>query len=244
MKILSFIQKGTAHPNFCEDFLLTFELSENFGLFAVFDGCSSGQDSHFVSSLFGKIFKKIAQKKSFELFRNYDTELSIAVLSEQILSEFWSEIKSQKGQLLLETEELLSTFLLAIYDKKSQKLILNIAGDGCFCVNGEITFLNQNNRPNYPAFHLSKPFEEWFEKEILRVKKFNVSDFAITSDGIESFVKNDDLSEPISENPSRLFLTQTEFLNRPNPLLWQFRQLEKEDILPFDDLSIIRVINP
>lgn len=244
MKIWSFIKKGTAHPNFCEDFLLASELSDNLGLFAVFDGCSSGKDAHFSSALFGKVFKKMAQKKSFELLRNRDSEISIKVLDQQILFEFWQELKFQKGQLLLETEELLSTFLLAIYNKKSKELTLNIAGDGCFCINGEITFLNQNNHPNYPAFHLSKSFEDWFKKEVLTVEKSNISDFSIATDGIESFAKNEDLSESISENPPTLFLTQSEFLNRPNPLLWQFRQLEKESILPFDDLSIIRVINP
>ena len=189
MKTLSFIKKGTAHPNFCEDFLLTFELSDDLGLFAVFDGCSSGQDAHFSSALFGKIFKKTAQKTSFELLRNRILSLSVKVISQQILSEFWMELKFQKGRLLLETEELLSTFLLAIYDKKSRKLILNIAGDGCFCVNEKVTFLNQNNHPNYPAFHLSKPFEDWFENEVLTIKESNVADFAITTDGIESFSK-------------------------------------------------------
>lgn len=243
MKIHSFIKKGTAHPNFCEDFLVTFEISNKYSLFAVMDGCSSGKESHFASAIFGKIFKKIAQKKSFELLRKKYFRITIDDFSKQIIQEFWEELAFQKAKLSLDIEELLSTFLLTIYDKKSKELILTIAGDGCFSTNDEISIIDQNNHPNYPIFHISKSFEEWFENEVLIIKKSNISDFSISTDGIESFVKNENLSSIISENPPFLFFIQKEILVRPNPLLWQFRQLEKKNILPFDDLSIIRVIN-
>ncbi|MCR9286011.1 MAG: protein phosphatase 2C domain-containing protein [Bacteroidetes bacterium] len=244
MKIHSFIKKGTAHPNFCEDFLLTFEITSKYSLFAVMDGCSSGKESHFASAFFGKIFKKIALKKSFELLRKKDIDIQINDLSTQIIKEFWEELVFQKGQLLLNKDELLSTFLVSIYDRKNQNLVLNIAGDGCFSVNQEIIFSDQKNHPNYPIFHVSKPFDEWFKNEVVVIEKTKISDFSIATDGIESFIKGEDLTQSIFENPPFLFLSQTEFLTHPNPLLWQFRQLDKKDILPFDDLSIIRIVNP
>jgi hypothetical protein len=89
MKIHSFIKKGTAHPNFYEDFLLTFEITSKYSLFAVMEGCSSGKESHFASAFFGKIFKKIALKKSFEFLRKKDIDIQINDLSIQILKEFW-----------------------------------------------------------------------------------------------------------------------------------------------------------
>lgn len=244
MKIHSFIKKGTVHPNYCEDYLFSFEISQTYSLFTVMDGCSSGIDAHFASALFGKIFKKIAYKKSFELLRLKEINVQTFTLSKQIIQEFWSSLVFQKGYLALELEELLSTFILGIYNRETMELVLNIAGDGSYSLNGQVHSIEQNNHPNYPAFHLSKPFEHWFENEISTIQESNISDFSISTDGIDSFVKNGDLSKTIHENPPFLFMTQTEFLERPNPLLWQFRQLEKEDVLPFDDFSIIRVINP
>ena len=141
-------------------------------------------------------------------------------------------------------EELLSTFLLAIYNQATRDLLLKIAGDGCFAINGQITCIDQNNVPNYPAYHLNKTFSIWLEKEVSTVHESNVQDFSIATDGVESFVQDGDFLKQLGEKPIPFFLTQKDFLNREMPLLWRLRQLQKEKIRPLDDVAIIRVINP
>ena len=58
MNAYSVIRKGEDHPVFCEDFM-SINNSGRYFIGVVFDGCSSGSDSHFASSLFGKIFNQI-----------------------------------------------------------------------------------------------------------------------------------------------------------------------------------------
>ena len=58
MIVQTIIRKGFDHVVFCEDFLST-EDSGRYFIGAVFDGCSGGDDSHFASSLFGKMFRQI-----------------------------------------------------------------------------------------------------------------------------------------------------------------------------------------
>ena len=45
------------HHNFCEDSSLVFQ-DDNFIHIAVFDGCSTGIDSHFASFFFSRMLRK------------------------------------------------------------------------------------------------------------------------------------------------------------------------------------------
>jgi len=58
MQIYSVLKLGQFHPIFCEDFTFHSQLNEDWVMIAVMDGCSSGINSHFTSTLFGKILKK------------------------------------------------------------------------------------------------------------------------------------------------------------------------------------------
>jgi hypothetical protein len=60
MKIYPLLRKGEMHPVFCEDFLVNLDIDHYFYMGAVLDGCSPATDSHFASTLLGKILKKIA----------------------------------------------------------------------------------------------------------------------------------------------------------------------------------------
>ena len=70
MRIHTLLKRGFSHKDFCEDFLLCKALDEKYLLAGVFDGCSSGVDSHFASALFAKIVKNVAT----ELYSKAQTE--------------------------------------------------------------------------------------------------------------------------------------------------------------------------
>ena len=62
MKFYELSHIGEFHVNHNEDFLVLEEAGSTRKLIAVMDGCSSGTDSYFASTLIGKLLRKIAKK--------------------------------------------------------------------------------------------------------------------------------------------------------------------------------------
>ena len=58
MKIYTHLSSGKYHPVYGEDFLYYQLLRKKFLVGAVMDGCSSGKESYFASSLYGKSLRK------------------------------------------------------------------------------------------------------------------------------------------------------------------------------------------
>lgn len=63
MKTYSALQIGDYHLNNCEDYLFIGDIGNDKILCAVMDGCTMGTDSYFVSTLTGKLLRKIAKEK-------------------------------------------------------------------------------------------------------------------------------------------------------------------------------------
>ena len=161
MQVYTVIRKGEFHPVFCEDFLITEEIGSKFFLAAVMDGCSSGKDSHFASALFGKILHKIAKTLHFQETKL--EEQSVEYLMKKILRSFMDELKLARNYLMMDMLETLATLIILLYD--NQKAYIVVLGDGFVALDGQIHEIDQDNRPDYPAYHLKEDFEIWYESQ-------------------------------------------------------------------------------
>lgn len=244
MQIHTYSQIGTFHTNHNEDCLVTAEIAENQLLIAVMDGCSMGTESHFASTLIGKILRKIAKEMYYLSFRNNEFK-SLKVMLKHVIKSLFQQLIQFKNDLALERYELLSTLILGIIDTKSKSAELITIGDGIVIHNGQITEYEQDNQPDYLGYHLDKPFEEWFsiQNQFLSLK--NLYDLSISTDGIFTFRKFDNQLYPLILEADIIhqLCIQQENINRP--FLLKNRVIDIEKIFglkPTDDLTIVRLV--
>lgn len=131
----------------------------------VFDGCSSGLDTHFASTFFKHVFSSIDVKDLFHSFHYVNRELLYL-----------------KQNLNLSICNFESTIIIFKYYKIEKKLCLRIFGDGVFWINGVQTIVDQNDEPDYFVHHCEMliPF-----LDKTPIQEFeNVNKFIICSDGI------------------------------------------------------------
>ena len=245
MKLHTLLKRGDAHKDFCEDFLFTYNLNEKYFIAGVFDGCSSGENSQFASNLFAKIFKSECFKIKIRDYR-----LDIKELMKDLLKNFIIQLDSIKKKLNLETKELLSTIILMIFDKKKNEIFTMTIGDGVISCNGELEIFDQNNTPNYLAYHLDKLttdyYDIWFA-EFDQSRYFtDIKDFSISSDGILSFVN---ISSNLEDNekpcisPESYLLNDNFLIKNKAMLSRKFNILKnKHQLSNYDDLGIVRII--
>lgn len=245
MKVYSTLQLGEFHPIFCEDFLYWKQVHKDWLIAGVMDGCSSGKDSHFAATLFGKILKKILKELPYWEVKNPILELkniSIENLSKEILKQLFETIQKEKNNLFLEVEELVATCIIAVYHIPTQSALITVSGDGVFAINNELIIIEQDDKPNYLAYHLDKPFEEWLSQHTERSFFQQVTNLAISTDGVLSFAKNS--TESVEEiNPPEFLMVNTDFQQQDNMLNRKCLYLQQEYALkPNDDVAIIRII--
>jgi len=113
MQIYTTLQRGYQHKHFCEDFLLQTSIGEEWEIAVVADGCSGGKDSHFASTLTCKLMRKVTAKEMFT-----QRSFSAKSLGLELLLQFMIELKQTQKELQLDRNELLSTLLLLVYNKK------------------------------------------------------------------------------------------------------------------------------
>lgn len=192
MQISSLVQKGEFHPVYCEDYLFEQALTESIHLAAVMDGCTMGTDSHFASALIGKLLKKVAKEVSYQEYLKTIPAFSStpsAKIGENILQQIRTELRRLSNELYLEELELLSTLILAIVNTETNDAWVIVVGDGCIGVNGEIIEIDQENRPDYLGYHLSGPFQGWFDKQTNKFEFSGINELCISSDGVLGFEK-------------------------------------------------------
>ena len=115
MRIYELSHIGEFHVNHNEDFMVSEEAGKSRRLIAVMDGCSSGTDSHFASTLIGKLLKKISKQESYrEYVKKEIIELKIQLRN--IATQLFEELSNLNRQLDLKADEILSTLILAILD--------------------------------------------------------------------------------------------------------------------------------
>lgn len=217
--MVSLLNKIGNKKNRCEDAYL-FKENDNFVWGGVFDGCSGGINSAWASQTLVYIYDKI----DVNIF-----------LYETILEEFWSNLNTSIKMFQITDEHLLSTAILFKYDKKSHVLSVRPLGDGVVFVNGVKKVYDQNNLPDYLAYHLdsSRQLNAFYNRYPVE-NHYDVTSFHICSDGIDSFAlpqSKEKIQEPIDfligSNASENHLTR------------KFNILQKQGWLIHDDLTII-----
>jgi hypothetical protein len=244
MKIYSAIQIGDYHQNNCEDHLYIGEYGKNKILCAVMDGCTTAMESHFASTLVGKILKKICVEKGYKEFIEQDSKsLNIEENLKLILKDLLNELKIVKNQLMSDSKELLTTLIILLFDKNKENGIVLAIGDGFVNINGEITEFEQDNKPDYLGFHLSEDFDTFYNNQKQKIEFNKIEDLSISTDGIFTFEK---LAPKKSQEEINVieYLTK-EFTNyeKDEMLNLKLKTLENEfGLKPTDDFSMIRVI--
>jgi hypothetical protein len=244
MKIYTHLQIGDFHPTFCEDFLFQTRINHEYYLAAVMDGCSTAKDSHFASSVFAKILSKVIRLLPYQNYLKQSINLEnidIKNLIKYLLQQFFKELEELKNNLLLDTEELLSTLILLLYHQKNQEIYIVVLGDGVVVIDSEVFDIDQNNRPIYPAFFLGKP-QNLSSLNATTFYRKNIQDVSIASDGVTSFLQTKNLKYQPKIDPINYLLMENSFLKQENMLHKKCLILEKEfGLKASDDLALIRL---
>jgi len=247
MKIHSIVRKGSEHPVFCEDFLIQAK-SGRFLLGAVFDGCSGGDDSHFASSLQGKIFRQVNEAGA--LFGD-----SLEGLAKEFMRKFVKKMFDVKVALDLQQNDMLATFIMIIYDTVKGEALTMTIGDGIICCDGEFTIIDNDrfkelrpdmytNMPDYISYDLVELgldktlFDVWFDRRVTLTKFIDPQDISIATDGLLTF------NTPIEEfDILNYLLVDDKFINNKTMLAKKVNILRtKHKTIHKDDISIIRLI--
>jgi hypothetical protein len=242
MQVYSCLQIGEYHINHCEDFLYTGQINHDITVCAVMDGCTMGEDSHLISTMTGKLLRKIVTEKAFlQTKTNISTQHPGALLRE-ILQQLFTELSTLRNQLLLNKNELLSTLILGVFDENINKGALLAIGDGVIAINGRIMEFDHNNQPDYIGNHLSKDFEQWFEANTQKLALSTLRDISLATDGILSFKRfNQEVYPAI--NPVEFLLTNEILADQPDMLSKKLKSLEHNyGLRPTDDIAVIRVL--
>lgn len=244
MKIYTALQIGEYHLNHCEDYLFVGNIGNDKVICAVMDGCTMGTDSYFVSTLVGKLFRKIVIEKGYKELYNLEPAVSnIDDYLQSIIKELFRELNITKNRLMLDKKELLTTLIILLLDKKTNMGIVLVIGDGLVNINGNITEFDQDNKPDYLGFHLNEDFETWYAGQTQKIKFTNGKDISIATDGIFMFskVKNIDTVDTINAID---FLTLDKTNAEQDDMLdLKLKRLEHAfGLKPTDDLALIRVI--
>lgn len=234
-------KRSTTHPNWCEDNYFIKETDE-FIVGAVLDGCSTGINSHFASTAFKYALEKAYNEQNTD-FVDYEMYFY------SLFNKVHITLVDLKYILDLSDLQLLSTIVFFIYNKRDKELYVRFIGDGTIIVNGVPYTNDESNAPDYLAYHVGVGFQNWILTR--RVEQFvNVQNFAICTDGIDSFVnlKNPHIPKQIAidfllQNDEYSALTNQ--LNKKfNILTNRDEELKRSDELYWwdikDDLTIIK----
>ena len=247
MKIHSVIRKGSEHPVFCEDFMVM-EKSGRFFLGAVFDGCSGGDDSHFASSLMGKIFRQILDTGTIH-------GNSMEEMAKEFMGKYVKKLFEARVVLDLQDNDMLATFIMVMYDTVKGEALTMTIGDGIICCDGEIIELENKrfefshpdkymNMPDYISYDLvdlgldKTLFDTWFERHITIKTFIDPQDISISTDGLFTF------NTPIEEiDVINFLLVDDKWMKNDIMLSKKINILRtKYKTVHKDDISIIRLI--
>lgn len=243
MNLYSTLQIGDYHINHCEDDLLIKKINSDKILCAVMDGCSTAMDSHFASTLIGKILRKIIVENGYKALYEKSCQHSLEEELKEIIKSLFNELKFVKNYLMLDEKELLATLILLVYDHAKDEGIVLTIGDGIVCINGNITEFDRDNRPDYLAYHLHKDFEEWYSRQSHILFFDHLNDVSIATDGILSFSKIKKTNSEDMINFANYLMIDRQNSNTEDMLNKKLKQLEHQyGVKPTDDLAMIRII--
>ncbi|MEM9920758.1 MAG: protein phosphatase 2C domain-containing protein [Bacteroidota bacterium] len=242
MNLYTSLKIGTAHTNHCEDYLLNAPIGDHRLLLAVMDGCSMGTESYFISTLKGKLLRKIAKEVYYKAFL-HRAEISLQAELTNILEKLFCEVRKVQNDLQLTSDELLSTLLLAIVDTRSQQAEVIVVGDGLLVVDGNATAFDQDDRPDYMAYHLNEDFSAWFQGQSQYLQLATFESLSIATDGIFTFQAFENVDYPPIGSAELMAMLLIDQPDHPHFLHRQLIAIEQKwGLKPFDDLAIIRLM--
>jgi hypothetical protein len=246
MKIYQLNKTGKLHETHTEDYVLAVKVSNDWTIAAVFDGCSSGQESFFASALCGKILRKSC--KMLPLLREIRPEFNLqkidaSFIGRFILNQVFDDLKKAHRLLGTEPTEILSTIILLVYNRTSKSAWINISGDGFIIHNKNIEEIDQNNIPDYMAYHLDITFDQWINEFSKTFSFEDQRDISISTDGISKFYSNTEKRQRHID-PVHFLLIDNTWEDSYDMLEIKFIVLKNEyGLLPYDDLGMIRIIS-
>jgi len=243
MQIFQLSHIGQFHVNHNEDFLVIEDIGANRKLIAVMDGCSSGTDSHFASTLIGKVLRKLAKQEAYREYAQQSGK-ALKALLEYISLLLFEELGNLNRQLDLKSDEVLSTLILGIVDTKNKEAELLIVGDGLIHVNGQNIEYENDNKPDYIGYHLNMDKHLWYQTRTEKLSVVDLKDLTISTDGIHTFKNFDGESYPqiSAEEIMNRFFVARDNLDNENKLKKTLIEVKKEfGLMASDDLTMIRV---
>lgn len=242
------IERGSSHKLRCEDDLFTLEFN-SYIIGAIFDGCSSGTDSHFSSTLLKKILKRIVNDavhdKQFNL--KWDNKESHDVNIVKGLALRLHEESNSKSLMELinyvHNSDLLSTVTIILVNKIINRYTVLFCGDGVLSVDGEITTIHDEDGDmvDYLVPQDESQVQTYIDNRPLYQGYFKKT-VSISSDGIDTF--KDQFGENQSKEAKELLFNSTDFYKQNIMLNRKYNMLIKVyKYLNQDDVSIIRFIN-
>lgn len=239
-----FTQIGEFHINYNEDFLASHEIGNDKMMIAVIDGCTMGIESHFTSTLIGKLLRQISKEIHYKAFIEKQ-EMNIQQLLKEILRQLFAKLKKIKNQLGLEQNELLSTLILGMVNIKNRSAEIITIGDGLVFYNDHFIEYDQDDMPDYLGYHLHEEFEDWFCNQNQRLSLTDIDNLSISTDGIFSFKEFDNKKyKEVEEIELLHFLLKNENKKEAgNRLKQKVLFIEKEwGLKPSDDLTVISLL--
>lgn len=190
----------------CEDDFLVYEEGD-YIITAVFDGCSSGIDSHFASTLCKITLKNVLSRDLWNEFKYlpedkdplYENDM---IFLKSIIEEFiCGDLNYALNELDLDVNtELLSTCVICMFNKITHKCNIIFCGDGVCYIDGDVYAPHDENGNSVYYFSTCgfdkarsrkeqrKLLNEYLDKYCFMVENKTVNEtVAIASDGIDSF---------------------------------------------------------
>ena len=111
---------------------------------------------------------------------------------------------------------------------------------GAYMINDEIYNIEQNNQPDYLSYHLLDDIDDIYKSFHIRKGFSQLKNFAVMSDGIYSFKKDNNLDCII---PIKKLLRDDALINSEAMLPRICNILKNDGYNHYDDLTIVRLIN-
>lgn len=243
MNIYSSLHIGDYHTNHCEDYLLIKKINSDKIACAVMDGCSTAMDSHFASTLLGKILRKVIIEIGYKEWYETNVQANLDDQLKEITASLFREMLFLKNHMMLDEKELLTTLVILLYDIKEDKGVILSIGDGLICINGEITEFDRDNKPDYLAYHLHKNFEDWYTSQNQKLFFDCMDDISIATDGILTFTKVKKTDSDEMKNCIEFLMIDQSYGDTEEMLNKKIKKLEHQyGMKPTDDLAMIRLI--
>lgn len=243
------IKMGKSHTLHCEDDFYIKE-TDDFIVCAVFDGCSSGIDSHYASTRHKYFLNDVIKHYIWTWKSSIPIESSLRYCMYGLYVNLYNDRSNYKVN-----EEMLSTVVLCFINKQTNEYGIIFCGDGCCSINNENISIHDPN--GNAVWYLSSIvneeisiFDEYFSKcKIYSGYIENNSELCISTDGIESFMTK--YGRHNEEYPKKVFFNTKMLPDKYHKwnmerlynvmIKGKLPELNDEGISNIDDLTIIKI---